>query len=219
MTHPDFQTLRVKMVDGQLRTTDVTSHDVLSAFLAIPREIFVRDERRELAYLDDDIQIAPGRYMMEPSPLAKLLQLANISATDKVLIIGSASGYSAAVVANIAVHVVALESDDALVSQAKANMSALNIMNVECMCGPLQSGAPSYGPFNVVLIEGAVGAVPATLMDQLTSGGRLVAVEGQGLTGIAQCYLKSGNATSASRGFNLAVKPLPGFESAPVFSF
>ncbi len=217
--HPDFQTLRVKMVDGQLRTTDVTSHEVLSAFLSVPRELFVGSAHRDLAYLDDDIQIAPGRYIMEPSPLAKLMQLADIQPSDKVLIVGAGSGYSAAVMSNIAAHVVALESDEPLVILARDNMANLKIANVELISGPLQQGAPSKAPYDVVLVEGSVDVVPAALIEQLANGGRLVAVEGRGLTGVAKCYVKSGKTASASRGFNLAVKPLPGFQATPAFSF
>jgi protein-L-isoaspartate(D-aspartate) O-methyltransferase len=217
--HPDFQTLRVKMVDGQLRTTDVTSHEIISAFLTVPRELFVGGANADLAYLDDDIQIAPNRYMMEPSPLAKLMQLAEIRSTDKVLIVGAGSGYGVAVAARIAGHVVALENDDTLFGLAKDNLANLGIANVDHVSGPLQIGAPGKGPFDVILIEGAVDSVPAALTDQLADGGRLVVVQGQGLGGVAYCHRKSGKTTSASRGFNLSVKPLPGFQAAPVFSF
>jgi protein-L-isoaspartate(D-aspartate) O-methyltransferase len=217
--HPDFQTLRVKMVDGQLRTTDVTNNGLLTAFLSVPRELFVGAAHRDLAYLDDDIQIAPGRYLMEPSPLAKLLQLADIQLTDKVLIVGAGTGYSAAVVANIAAHVVALESDETLSGLAKDNIANLKYPNVDHMSGPLEHGATTKAPYDVILVEGAVDTVPAALIDQLAEGGRLVVVEGQGLSGVAKCHIKSGKTASASRGFNIAVKPLPGFQRAPAFSF
>lgn len=217
--HPDFQTLRLKMVDGQLRTTDVTNHEILSAFLSVPREHFVNTAQRELAYLDDDLQIAPNRYMMEPSPLAKLLQLALIKPSDKMLIIGSGTGYSSAVAAQFTAQIVALEADESLTAQAKANVAELKVTNVECVTGPLQAGVASKAPFDVILVEGAVAAVPAALFGQLADGGRLVAVEGQGLTGVANCYVKSGTVNSPARAFNLAVKPLPGFEAPAKFVF
>ncbi|MGL4489990.1 MAG: protein-L-isoaspartate O-methyltransferase family protein [Rhizobiaceae bacterium] len=217
--HPDFQALRVKMVDGQLRTTDVTSHEVLSAFLSVPRELFVGEAYRSLAYLDDDIEIAPGRYLMEPSPLGKLLQLAAIGPGDKVLIVGAGSGYSSAIVAHIAGQVFGLEQDETLLALAKSNIATLQLSNVEFVSGALEAGAASKGPFNVILIEGSVSKVPSTLVDQLAEGGRLVAVEGQGLTGVASSHIKSGKTTAASRAFNLAVKPLPGFQSAAAFVF
>jgi protein-L-isoaspartate(D-aspartate) O-methyltransferase len=215
----DFRILRVKMVDGQLRTTDVTNHKILLAFLTVPRELFVADAHRDLAYLDNDIQIAPGRYLMEPSPLAKLLQLAAIKSSDKVLIVGSSTGYSAAIVSQIAAQVVALESDDGLSVQAKSHLAALNISNVTLVSGLLQAGASSNAPYDLIVVEGAISAVPATLIDQLSNGGRLVVVEGQGLTGVAKHYVKAGKTATASRGFNLSVKPLPGFEQAASFVF
>jgi protein-L-isoaspartate(D-aspartate) O-methyltransferase len=218
MSQSDFQARRVKMVDGQLRTTDVTSHPVLDAFLAVPRESYVSDAKRELAYLDMEIAVAPGRYLMEPSPLAKLIQLAGIESTDKVLEIGTGTGYGAAILSSIGASVVALESDSELADTAKANLAAANITNVETIAGPLTTGAASKGPFNVILIEGAVAQVPKALFDQLADGGRLVAVEGEGLSGVARLYVKSGQTVSGRRGFNLSVKPLPGFELAPQFS-
>ncbi len=218
MSQSDFQARRVKMVDGQLRTTDVTSHPVLDAFLAVPRESYVSDAKRELAYFDMEIAVAPGRYLMEPSPLAKLIQLADVQSTDRVLDIGTATGYGAAVLSSIGATIVALESNAELADTAKANLAATNIANVEVMTGALTAGATSKGPFNVILIEGAVSQVPKALFDQLADGGRLVAVEGEGLSGVARLYVKSGQIVSGRRGFNLSVKPLPGFELAPQFS-
>ena len=218
MSQSDFQARRVKMVDGQLRTTDVTSHPVLDSFLAVPRESYVSDAKRELAYFDMEIAVAPGRYLMEPSPLAKLIQLADIKSTDRVLDIGTATGYSAAILSNIGATIIALESNGELGDTAKANLAAANITNVEVVTGPLKAGAASKGPFNVILIEGAVGEVPKALFDQLADGGRLVAVEGEGLSGVARLYVKTGQIVSGRRGFNLSVKPLPGFELAPQFS-
>ncbi|CAM5645515.1 Protein-L-isoaspartate O-methyltransferase [Mycolicibacterium aubagnense] len=111
----DFSARRVKMVDGQLRTTDVTNAPVLDAFLAVPREAFLAASQSDLAYIDEDIRLAgvagEPRYMMEPSPLAKLLQLAEISADDTVLDVGTGTGYSAAILSRLAKSVVALESD------------------------------------------------------------------------------------------------------------
>ncbi len=218
MSQSDFQARRVKMVDGQLRTTDVTSHPVLDAFLAVPRELYVSDAKRELAYLDMEIAIAPGRYLMEPSPLAKLIQLADIQPADRVLDIGTATGYGAAIISSIGSVVITLESNSELADTAKANLAAAGIANVEVVTGPLTDGAVSKGPFNVILVQGAVSQVPKALLDQLADSGRLVAVEGEGLSGVARLYVKTGQIASGRRGFNLSVKPLPGFELAPQFS-
>ena len=218
MSQAAFDALRVKMVDGQLRTTDVTSHTVLDAFLIVPRELFVPAAKLGLAYLDADIDLGNGRFVMEPAPLAKLVQLAEIRSLDRVLVVGCGAGYGAAIVARIADHVVALESDSALASAAKSNLGAAGISNAEVICGALTSGAAEKGPYDVILLEGAVDTVPAALSAQLSEGGRLVAVAGEGLSGVASVHVKSGKSLSARRGFNLSVKPLPGFRAEPAFS-
>jgi protein-L-isoaspartate(D-aspartate) O-methyltransferase len=218
MPHAAFDALRVKMVDGQLRTTDVTGHAILDAFLAVPRELFVPDAKKNLAYLDADIALGNGRFLMEPSPLAKLIQLAEVKSTDTVLVIGCATGYSAAILSHLAAKVVAVEEDSELFETAKANIATLSCANVECISGSFASGAASKGPFHVIIIEGAVDSVPSALLAQLADGGRLAAVEGEGLSGVASAYVKSGKTVSARRGFNLSVKPLPGFRAAPVFA-
>ena len=131
----NFEAARIKMFDNQIRTTDVTSHAVLAAFLSVPREEFVTAAMKPLAYIDTDIELpASGsgdrRYLMEPSPLAKLLQLAEISKTDKVLEVGSGTGYGAAVLSMLAASVVALESDAALASTASETLARLGYANV-----------------------------------------------------------------------------------------
>lgn len=214
MSHAAFEALRVKMVDGQLRTTDVTSHAVLDAFLSVPREDFVPDAKKDMAYIDADIALGNGRYLMEPSPLAKLIQLAEVKSSDVVLIIGCATGYSAAILGHIAAKVVAVEDDAALFGAA----SGFSASNVEFVASRLAAGAAAKGPFNVIVVEGAVDSVPDALFAQLSDGGRLVAVEGEGLSGVARVHVKSGKTVSARRGFNLSVKPLPGFRAAPVFA-
>ncbi len=217
MSHAAFEALRVKMVDGQLRTTDVTSHAILDAFLAVPREQFVSDGKKDLAYLDADIDLGNGRFLMEPSPLAKLIQLGEIKSTDTVLDIGCATGYGAAVLGRIAAKVVAVEEDVSLAEAAKANLAAIGALNVVVKNGALNSGAASSGPYHLIIIEGAVDSVPAALFAQLVDGGRLVAVEGEGLSAVASVHVKSGKTVSARRGFNLSVKQLPGFRADPVF--
>ncbi|MGB8818002.1 MAG: protein-L-isoaspartate O-methyltransferase [Rhizobiaceae bacterium] len=219
MSHADFDTLRIKMVDGQLRTTDVTNHVLLSAFLAMPREAFVPAAMQDLAYLDDDIDLGNGRYMMEPSPLARLIQLAEVKPADKVLVVGCGTGYGAAIIASIAANVVALEEDAELAAKAKSALASIGVTNVEVMTGPLAAGAASKSGFDVIIIEGAVDKVPASLTGQLAENGRLVAVEGVNLTGVARVHVKSGTTVSARRGFNLSVKPLVAFKAEPVFAF
>lgn len=221
----DFELARTRMVDNQIRTTDVTSHPVLQAFLSVAREDFVPANLRELAYIDDDIRIlsgqdgAPDRFLMEPSPLAKLLQLADVGKDDVVLEIGCGTGYVSALLSLLADSVVALESDPALAETAAESLSTLGYDNVAVVTGALAQGYKPEAPYDVIFVGGSVQQLPSALFDQLRDGGRLVVVEGYGNASKAKLYVSEGGNTSARRGFNTSVKPLPGFEKAAQFVF
>jgi len=215
----NFEDLRIKMVDNQLRTTDVTDKPLLQAFLDVSRENFVPSVRMPLAYIDDDVLVSDGRYLMQPSPFAKMAQLANIQPEDAVLDIGCATGYSSAVLSRVARSVVAVECDADLAEQAASNLASLGFENVVVVNAPLQGGHASGGPYDVVLIEGSVDHVPASLFDQLKNGGRLVVVEGAGNSGKSMIYVKNDGIVSGRRAFNSAVKALPGFEKIAEFEF
>jgi protein-L-isoaspartate(D-aspartate) O-methyltransferase len=215
----DFEAARIKMVENQIRTTDVTSHSVLQAFLAVPREAFVPEKSKVLAYIDTDIELAPGRFLMEASPLAKLLQIAAITKTDKVLEIGAASGYVSAVLSHLAQSVVAVESDENLAYQAKRVLDHAGHSNVTVVNGDLEKGCPAKAPFDLIFVNGAVEEIPALLLDQLGEGGRLVAVVGYGNAAQAKLFLREQGVISETSRFNLSVKPLPGFRKAKDFVF
>jgi protein-L-isoaspartate(D-aspartate) O-methyltransferase len=221
----DFETARANMVDSQLRTTDVTSHSVLKAFLSVPREAFVPAGVRQIAYADEDLQICPARdglparYVMKASPLAKLLQLAAVSKEDVVLEVGGGAGYAAAILSQIAGSVVSLESDEALAAQATETLASLGYDNVAVVTGDLEKGYAGEAPYDLVFINGSVEEVPAALTDQLRDGGRLVVVVGYGNAAKATVYRRDGNSTSAVTSFNASVKPLPGFAKAAEFVF
>ncbi|MER9302519.1 protein-L-isoaspartate O-methyltransferase [Mesorhizobium sp. M0293] len=219
----DFSELRVKMVDGQVRTTDVTSAPLLDAMLVVPREAFVGAAQRDLAYIDEDIRIAAGadgaRYLMEASPLAKLIQLAEINPTDSALDVGCGTGYASAILSRLARSVVALESDSALAETARSTLSSLGCGNVTVVQGALPQGHAAQAPYDVIFVGGSVAEVPVPLLDQLAEGGRLVAVEGQGNSGVARLFFKAGGVVTGRRAFNAAIKPLPGFERIRAFEF
>jgi protein-L-isoaspartate(D-aspartate) O-methyltransferase len=221
----EFAERRVKMVDGQLRTTDVNNADVLEAVLAVPREEFVPRAKIELAYIDEDIEVAPRRngapprYLMEPSPFARLVQLADVRSGDFVLDVGCATGYSSAVLSRLAGSVVALECDGELAHQASETLTRLGFDNVAVVEGALDEGYSAEAPYDVIFIGGAVDHIPEALFSQLRDGGRLVAVVGEGNSGIAQIYLKTDGSISGRRVFNAAVRRLPGFERKAEFVF
>ncbi|MEQ1953613.1 protein-L-isoaspartate O-methyltransferase [Mesorhizobium sp. CN2-181] len=221
----DYAQRRIRMVDGQVRTTDVTSTALLDAMLAVPREAFVGASRRDLAYIDEDIEIAPAqaggspRYLMEPSPFAKLVQLAEILPSDFVLDVGCGTGYSAAVLSRLASSVVALESDQALADLASENLAGLGCDNVAVVRGPLPGGYADESPYDVIFVGGAVEVQPDSLLSQLKDGGRLVVVEGSGNAGKARLYSKWNGVVTGRSAFNAAIKPLPGFERAYTFQF
>lgn len=216
----DFAAARLKMVDNQIRTTDVTEHAILRAFLTVPREAFVPDARRVLAYIDEDVPLGGGRYIMEPSPFGKLLQLADIRSSDVVLDVGCGTGYSAAILSHLAGSVVALESDAGLAAKASETLAGLDILSVAVVEGPLEKGYPSEAPFDVIIFEGAVEVLPDTFLDQLKPGGRLVVVEGIGNAALAKLYVKDHDGIVSDRvAFNCAVKPLPGFRKEAAFVF
>lgn len=218
----DFQKARTNMVDCQIRPSDVTDYGILDAFGSVPRELFVHQSQRSLAYIDEDILVADGempRYLMEPMAMAKLVQLADIEADAIVLDIGCATGYSSAILSRLCSSVIAVESDETLVELASETLSAQGYDNVAVVNAPLQAGCPSEGPFDAIFIGGAVDVVPEALGKQLKDGGRMVVVEGQGNTGEALIYVRDGEVLSGRTSFNCAVKPLPGFQREPAFEF
>jgi protein-L-isoaspartate(D-aspartate) O-methyltransferase len=221
----DFEAARVKMVENQIRTTDVTSHSVLNAFFAVPREAFVPEKAKVLAYVDNDIEICPSdagkgaRFLMEASPLAKLLQLATIGKEDVVLEIGAGTGYASALLSLLAGSVVALECDEALAAGASETLSTMGFANVTVVTGELSKGHASGAPYGLIFVNGSVEEIPASLLDQLGEDGRLVVVKGYGNSARATVFVREHGAFSENVFFNASVKPLPGFSKAKEFVF
>lgn len=220
----DFGAARRAMVDGQVRTSDVTNLDLIAAMLDIPREAFVPAAQAPLAYLDRDVQISgaaggPARYLMKPMVLARLIQAANLAPQDRVLVIGAGTGYAAAVIARLAAQVVAFEEDEALCRQAKAALASVGSHNVNVIHGHLADGAPDLGPYDVILIDGGVETVPDRLGSQLSTRGRLVAVEVSGPAGRAKLFQTVNGKLSGRELFDALAPVLPGFAVAPAFVF
>jgi protein-L-isoaspartate(D-aspartate) O-methyltransferase len=210
---------REAMLEGQIRPNRVTDERVCEALRAVPREPFLPRELRGVAYIDEDIPLGGGRYLMEPVVFARMLQAGDIDGDDVVLDIGSGGGYSSAVLSHLASAVVALESDPALVERANANLAELGIDNVAVVEGALRDGCAKQGPFDVIFLNGAVEELPTPLLEQLGEGGRLMVVERRRGVGKAMRYVKLGCIVSAAELFDAQVPALPGFEKTPGFVF
>jgi len=212
----DFVSARRKMVDNQLMTNSVTDRRLLQAMGQVPRELFVPESRRDLAYIDDAHRLndaRPPRYLMAPASFARLVQLGGVSPADRVLDLGCGAGYSTAVLARLAASVVGVEPDATLAATARANLAGLGYGNAEVLDGAIADGARTRAPFDLILLEGMVDAVPTALFAQLAEGGRLVSVERQGTTGVTHLYVRSGRDVAGRAEFNLTP---PALEAAPV---
>ncbi|HVJ51359.1 MAG TPA: protein-L-isoaspartate O-methyltransferase [Aliidongia sp.] len=217
----DSAQTRLIMVDSQLRPNKVTNPVLIAAFLDVPRERFAPVSLRGAAYLDEDLPIGRGRYLLEPMVLARLLQFASVRANDKVLDVGVGTGYSAAILAHLAGSVTALESDAAFAAQAKALLLEIGSRNVAVVEGPLEAGSAVHGPYDVILLNGAVREIPDALVAQLGDNGRLLGVIKTRPDAMGQAILIEKIGSTASRRvlFEAGSHVLPGFAVEPAFSF
>ncbi len=217
----DFVLARRNMVEGQLRPNRVTNVPLLEAIGDLPRERFLPDALRSVAYADDDVPLGGGRFLMEPMVLARMIQALQPSAGQGALVVASGCGYGAALLGRLVKSVVALEGDIGLARAAEQTIKSLDMANVRQMAGKPEDGAASAGPFDLILVEGAVRLIPQALLDQLAEGGRLVAVVAgpPGTMGVATLVLKEGGVTSSRPLFEAGTPPLPGFAPPPRFTF
>ncbi|HXV74210.1 MAG TPA: protein-L-isoaspartate O-methyltransferase [Sphingomonadales bacterium] len=208
------------LVAGQIRPNRVTDPKILAAFEAVPRERFVPERLRAAAYVDEDIEVKPGRYLMEPAVLARLIDLARVGSGDVVLDIGCATGYSSAVLSYIAPVVVAIEEDAELAKAAGENLQALGIDNAPVMMAALTEGYPRQGPYQVIVLNGAIEVIPEAILGQLDEKGRLVCVRTlNGGVGRGLVAEKTGGRIAFREVFDAAVPPLPGFQRPKGFAF
>jgi protein-L-isoaspartate(D-aspartate) O-methyltransferase len=218
----DFARARTVMVDTQLRTSDVTDRRILGVMGRVPRENFVPAAWRDLAYIDEEIPIGTGtppRHLSAPAPFARLVQLADISDTDDVLLLGCGTGYSAAVVGGLAAHVVAIEPDATLAGEARTNLAAIGAGNVDVRTGTIEGGGAAKGPFDVIVLETVVPEVPKGLLAQLKDHGRLVALIGSGMTAVAHVFVRSGRDIAGRADFNARLPALSGPPAGDTFIF
>ena len=215
----DFAAARRMMVDGQVRTSDVTDLRIIAAMLELPRERFVPEANADLAYLDLDVAVGSGRRLLKPMVLAKMVQAAAVKADDRVLDVGCATGYSSALLARLAHSVFALEEDAALARKAEENLKAIGASNATVVTGPLTQGWQADARYDVIFVNGATEVVPHALCRQLADGGRLVAVVGRAPMGRATLYRAVGGDVSGWPIFDAAAPLLPGFAAAQAFVF
>jgi len=214
----DFSTRRVMMVDTQVRPSDVTKFPIIEAMLAIPREVYVPAAKREAAYIGENVDLAPGRVVLEARTLAKMLDALDVQPSETVLDLGCGLGYSTAVIARMAGAVVAVEEDAALAAEAQRTLSAEGVDNAAVIVGPLAAGNAKNAPYDVITLQGGVEMVPEALLSQLKEGGRIGAVFMEGALGTVKIGYKIDGALTWRFAFNAAAPVLPGFAKARAFA-
>jgi protein-L-isoaspartate(D-aspartate) O-methyltransferase len=217
----DFALARRNMIDGQLRPNRVTNAQLLAAIGGLPRERFLPEGLRSVAYADDDVPLGNGRFLMEPMVLARLIQSLQPRPDDRGMVVASGRGYGAALLARLVNSVVALESDHALAAAAERTAKELGVTGIQATVGALEAGAAASAPYDVILVEGAVRRVPQAILDQLAEGGRLATVVAgaEGVAGAAQLFVKDGGVVSSRPLFDAGTPSLPGFAPPPRFTF
>ncbi len=213
----DYKKRRKIMVDTQIRPSDVTKFPIIDAFLSVPREKFMPDGKREAAYIGENFQIGPSSIMLEPRTLAKLLDSLEIHNDELVLDIGSGLGYSSAVISLLAEVVIAVEEDSSMANEAEQILSEIGLVNVVVQIGELKDGAPEHGPYDVIILQGGVGEIPSSILNQLKNGGRIGAIFIEEGLGTAKIGFKLNNKITWRYSFNAAAPILPGFSKQKDF--
>jgi protein-L-isoaspartate(D-aspartate) O-methyltransferase len=214
----DYLIQRLNMVESQVRTNDVTDTRIQEAMKEIPRERFVPQARRALAYADRPVEVVTGRYLLDPRTFSKLVQLADIEPSDRILDVACASGYSTAVLSRLGASVTGLEEDAELVRIASDTLRSLN-SNAQVVQGKLSEGHAAGAPYDVIFVNGAVESPPETLAKQLADGGRLVVVIQKGPQGRATLFLKEHGRVGSRADFDTTLPVLPGFQVRRGFVF
>jgi len=206
------------MVDTQIRPSDVTKFPIIDAMMSVPREAFVPRNLREAAYIGENIDLGGGRVVMEPRTLAKMLDALDIQGDELVLDIGCALGYSSAVMARMAEAVVAVEENADMAGEAQGLLAENGADNVVLHEGPLGHGAAEHGPYDVIVLQGAVEHLPDALLDQLKDGGRIACLFMEGALGVVRIGYKIDGEMTWRFSFNAGAPVLPGFERHAAFT-
>ncbi len=207
------------MIDCQLRPNEVNDERVIEAISAVPKDQFVPKAKRAIAYVDEDLEVGEGRFLMEPRVFGRLLMAADVQPQDIVLDVGCATGYSSAVLAKLAEAVVAVEENEDLATLAEKKLAEQDIMNAAVVSCTLCDGVAKQGPYDVIFLEGAVEDIPKKLLKQLKEGGRLLCVKVEAGVGRAHIIRKTDGNLEEQNLFDADVLPLPGFEKAQGFVF
>ncbi|MBU3258886.1 protein-L-isoaspartate O-methyltransferase [Roseovarius sp. PS-C2] len=214
----DYSARRTVMVDTQVRPSDVTKFPIIDAMMSVPREAFVPRNLREAAYIGENIDLGGGRVVIEPRTLAKMLDALDIQGDELVLDIGCALGYSSAVMARMAEAVVAVEENADMAGEAQGLLAENGADNVVLHEGPLGQGAAEHGPYDVIVLQGAVEHLPDALLDQLKDGGRIACLFMEGALGVVRIGYKIDGEMTWRFSFNAGAPVLPGFERHAAFT-
>ena len=221
MDNTHFSHARQTMVDCQIRPTKLTDEAIVDAFATVPREAFVGRNQRAIAYVDEDLPLPGGRCMMEPMVMARMIQAMQVSKGDNVLVIGAATGYGTAILGKLAGSVIAVETRTQMVEKAQETLVSIGTDNAVALKGRLTDGFAKEGPYDAILIEGAVETVPDQILAQMSGEGRLVAVwrpDGHPV-GVASLWSKAGDGFSRMPLFDAQVPLLDEFRAKQEFVF
>ncbi len=216
-----FSQTRKNMVDSQIQTAGVISPSILDAFRNVPRETFVPEQLRNVAYGDGDLPIGGGRYLPEPIVHGRMVQAADPKKRDRVLDVGGGTGYAAAIMASVAGEVVALEEDRQFLDYATQVWAHMGLTNIAPAIGHLTTGFKQGAPYDIIFVHGAVAEIPVQLAAQLAPGGRMLTIVKQPgrVMGQATLTISAGNSHSSRVLFEAAAHYLPAFAPQPVFVF
>lgn len=215
---PDYAARREMMVDTQVRPSDVTKYPIIEAMLRVPREAFVPPAMTEAAYIGENITLGRERVLLEPRTFAKMLDVVNPGPSDLVLDLGCGYGYGAAVLSRMAEAVVAVEEVEDMYQEAETLLAEQDVHNVAVVQAPLVEGAAQHGPYDVIIVEGAVERMSDAILSQLKEGGRIVALFSEDRLGVVRVGYKIDGELNWRFAFNASAPVLAGFERPAEFA-